>query len=129
MMRCYKLYDSLCSSPLYQCRLCERLCLSCCLVLLYALICPFPPSLAPVSLPPSKNRLSSSMNPVYSPVQPGAPYGNPKNMAYTGETRIHYLAPIHQSTPSNQTDVIGLANGRQKETGLSGLRCAMLDPY
>lgn len=25
------------------------------------------------------------MNPVYSPVQPGAPYGNPKNMAYTGE--------------------------------------------
>ncbi|XP_021239794.1 protein FAM168A isoform X2 [Numida meleagris] len=24
------------------------------------------------------------MNPVYSPVQPGAPYGNPKNMAYTG---------------------------------------------
>ncbi|XP_031651354.1 protein FAM168A isoform X4 [Oncorhynchus kisutch] len=33
----------------------------------------------------SKNRLSS-MNPVYSPVQPGAPYGNPKNMAYTGYT-------------------------------------------
>nr|XP_005308578.1 protein FAM168A isoform X2 [Chrysemys picta bellii] len=27
---------------------------------------------------------SSTMNPVYSPVQPGAPYGNPKNMAYTG---------------------------------------------
>ncbi|XP_075775678.1 protein FAM168A isoform X4 [Pelodiscus sinensis] len=27
---------------------------------------------------------SSAMNPVYSPVQPGAPYGNPKNMAYTG---------------------------------------------
>ncbi|XP_044306071.1 protein FAM168A isoform X1 [Varanus komodoensis] len=25
------------------------------------------------------------MNPVYSPVQPGAPYGNPKNMAYTEE--------------------------------------------
>ncbi|XP_042190616.1 protein FAM168A isoform X1 [Callorhinchus milii] len=24
------------------------------------------------------------MNPVYSPVQPGAPYGNSKNMAYTG---------------------------------------------
>ncbi|XP_043928144.1 protein FAM168A isoform X1 [Protopterus annectens] len=24
------------------------------------------------------------MNPVYSPVQPGAPYGNAKNMAYTG---------------------------------------------
>ncbi|XP_010861956.2 protein FAM168A isoform X1 [Esox lucius] len=31
----------------------------------------------------SKARLSSTMNPVYSPVQPGAPYGNPKNMAYT----------------------------------------------
>ncbi|KAM6447677.1 protein FAM168A isoform 3-T3 [Liasis olivaceus] len=27
---------------------------------------------------------SSTMNPVYSPVQPGAPYGNPKNVAYTG---------------------------------------------
>ncbi|XP_060538265.1 protein FAM168A isoform X1 [Pantherophis guttatus] len=25
-----------------------------------------------------------TMNPVYSPVQPGAPYGNPKNVAYTG---------------------------------------------
>ncbi|KPP60322.1 hypothetical protein Z043_121693 [Scleropages formosus] len=34
----------------------------------------------------SKGRLSSSMNPVYSHVQPAAPYGNPaKNMAYTGE--------------------------------------------
>ncbi|MFT7803119.1 protein FAM168A-like isoform X1 [Arapaima gigas] len=35
--------------------------------------------------PKSKSRLSSTMNPVYSPVQPvTAPYGNPKNMAYTG---------------------------------------------
>uniref|UniRef100_A0A8C4RK51 Family with sequence similarity 168 member A n=1 Tax=Erpetoichthys calabaricus TaxID=27687 RepID=A0A8C4RK51_ERPCA len=32
----------------------------------------------------SRNTLSSIMNPVYSPVQPGTPYGNPKNMAYTG---------------------------------------------
>ncbi|KAL7878309.1 hypothetical protein AOLI_G00092830 [Acnodon oligacanthus] len=32
----------------------------------------------------SKSRLSSTMNPVYSPVQPGTPYGNPKNMTYTG---------------------------------------------
>ncbi|XP_031153111.1 protein FAM168A isoform X2 [Sander lucioperca] len=32
----------------------------------------------------SKNRLASAMNPVYSPVQPGTPYGNPKNMAFTG---------------------------------------------
>ncbi|KAK3549342.1 hypothetical protein QTP70_034568 [Hemibagrus guttatus] len=31
----------------------------------------------------SKSRVSS-MNPVYSPVQPGTPYGNPKTMAYTG---------------------------------------------
>ncbi|KAM6945959.1 protein FAM168A isoform 2-T2 [Aplochiton taeniatus] len=31
----------------------------------------------------SKNRLAG-MNPVYSPVQPGTPYGNPKNMAYAG---------------------------------------------
>ncbi|KAI1242453.1 tongue cancer chemotherapy resistance-associated protein 1, partial [Lamprotornis superbus] len=36
--------------------------------------------------PPSSSlsSRSSTMNPVYSPVQPGAPYGNPKNMAYTG---------------------------------------------
>ncbi|XP_058041069.1 protein FAM168A [Ahaetulla prasina] len=27
-----------------------------------------------------------TMNPVYSPVQPGAPYGNPKNVTYTGKT-------------------------------------------
>ncbi|XP_064835045.1 protein FAM168A-like isoform X3 [Oncorhynchus masou masou] len=32
----------------------------------------------------SKGRLSSNMNPVYSPVQPGTPYGNPKNIAYAG---------------------------------------------
>ncbi|XP_072467008.1 protein FAM168A isoform X3 [Notamacropus eugenii] len=30
-----------------------------------------------------KGLQSSTMNPVYSPVQPGAPYGNPKTMAYT----------------------------------------------
>lgn len=36
----------------------------------------------------SKNRLSSAMNPVYSPVQPGAPYGNPKNMAFPGTHKI-----------------------------------------
>ncbi|KAG9263077.1 protein FAM168A isoform X1 [Astyanax mexicanus] len=32
----------------------------------------------------SKGRVSSSMNPVYSPVQPGTAYANPKNMAYPG---------------------------------------------
>ncbi|XP_064414076.1 protein FAM168A isoform X2 [Latimeria chalumnae] len=35
------------------------------------------------------------MNPVYSPVQPGAPYGNPKNMAYTG-----YPAGYPTATPT-----------------------------
>ncbi|XP_077197331.1 protein FAM168A isoform X1 [Paroedura picta] len=43
------------------------------------------------------------MNPVYSPVQPGAPYGNPKNMAYTGvseltsragPSRVPYNSPV-----------------------------------
>ncbi|XP_043548123.1 protein FAM168A isoform X5 [Chiloscyllium plagiosum] len=29
------------------------------------------------------------MNPVYSPVQPGTPYGNPKNMAYTDNGFLH----------------------------------------
>lgn len=36
------------------------------------------------------------MNPVYSPVQPGAPYGNPKNMAYTGRSGAQrLLVDIH----------------------------------
>ena len=44
----------------------------------------------------SKNRLASAMNPVYSPVQPGTPYGNPKNMAFAGKTnqRIHIFHPL-----------------------------------
>ncbi|XP_031651352.1 protein FAM168A isoform X2 [Oncorhynchus kisutch] len=46
----------------------------------------------------SKNRLSS-MNPVYSPVQPGAPYGNPKNMAYTGYPG-GYPTAAHTYTPN-----------------------------
>uniref|UniRef100_A0A3Q0R380 Family with sequence similarity 168 member A n=1 Tax=Amphilophus citrinellus TaxID=61819 RepID=A0A3Q0R380_AMPCI len=41
----------------------------------------------------SKNRLSSAMNPVYSPVQPGTPYGNPKNMAFTGKMCRHTRYP------------------------------------
>lgn len=47
-----------------------------------------PPALSAtlsISLFLSKNRLASAMNPVYSPVQPGTPYGNPKNMAFTGK--------------------------------------------
>uniref|UniRef100_A0A671L2B2 Protein FAM168A-like n=1 Tax=Sinocyclocheilus anshuiensis TaxID=1608454 RepID=A0A671L2B2_9TELE len=43
------------------------------------------------------------MNPVYSPVQPGTPYGNPKNMAYTGyaggypTTAPTYTANLYQT--------------------------------
>ncbi|KAM6447678.1 protein FAM168A isoform 4-T4 [Liasis olivaceus] len=41
---------------------------------------------------------SSTMNPVYSPVQPGAPYGNPKNVAYTGyPAGTPYKVPPTQS--------------------------------
>uniref|UniRef100_A0A674H6F1 Family with sequence similarity 168 member A n=1 Tax=Taeniopygia guttata TaxID=59729 RepID=A0A674H6F1_TAEGU len=50
--------------------------------------------------PPEKpqSSWSSTMNPVYSPVQPGAPYGNPKNMAYTGYTAgTPYKVPPTQS--------------------------------
>ncbi|KAL7846483.1 hypothetical protein SRHO_G00214630 [Serrasalmus rhombeus] len=32
----------------------------------------------------SKGRATTGMNPVYSPVQPGAAYANPKNVAYPG---------------------------------------------
>lgn len=46
----------------------------------------------------SKNRLSSAMNPVYSPVQPGTPYGNPKNMAFTGKTNTHMHVIILYTT-------------------------------
>ncbi|KAL1774103.1 FAM168A isoform X3 [Sigmodon hispidus] len=44
------------------------------------------------------------MNPVYSPVQPGAPYGNPKNMAYTGyPTAYPAAAPAYNPSlyPTN----------------------------
>ncbi|GAB1292395.1 Protein FAM168A [Apodemus speciosus] len=47
---------------------------------------------------------SSTMNPVYSPVQPGAPYGNPKNMAYTGyPTAYPAAAPAYSPSlyPTN----------------------------
>ncbi|XP_055405006.1 protein FAM168A isoform X3 [Bubalus kerabau] len=46
----------------------------------------------------------STMNPVYSPVQPGAPYGNPKNMAYTGyPTAYPAAAPAYNPSlyPTN----------------------------
>ncbi|XP_026237607.2 protein FAM168A-like isoform X3 [Urocitellus parryii] len=46
------------------------------------------------------------MNPVYSPVQPGAPYGNPKNMAYTGyPTAYPAAAPAYNPSlyPTNSS--------------------------
>ncbi|KAF5915344.1 hypothetical protein HPG69_012096 [Diceros bicornis minor] len=51
-----------------------------------------------------KDPQSSTMNPVYSPVQPGAPYGNPKNMAYTGyPTAYPAAAPAYNPSlyPTN----------------------------
>ncbi|XP_042543497.1 protein FAM168A isoform X4 [Dipodomys spectabilis] len=39
------------------------------------------------------------MNPVYSPVQPGAPYGNPKNMAYTG-SHVYAWASLNHNPPT-----------------------------
>ncbi|XP_030648184.1 protein FAM168A-like isoform X2 [Chanos chanos] len=51
----------------------------------------------------SKVRLTSAMNPVFSSVQPGTPYGNPKNMTYTGypgafsTTAPVYTPNIYQS--------------------------------
>ncbi|EPQ08336.1 Ras-related protein Rab-6A [Myotis brandtii] len=42
---------------------------------------------------------SSTMNPVYSPVQPGAPYGNPKNMAYTDAAIAIGIVSMIKVTP------------------------------
>lgn len=44
------------------------------------------------------------MNPVYSPVQPGTPYGNPKNMAFAGKThtQTHFMSLVcHLSATVN----------------------------
>lgn len=43
------------------------------------------------------------MNPVYSPVQPGAPYGNPKTMAYTGKVAyaVARINNVRESGPSH----------------------------
>ncbi|XP_071378254.1 protein FAM168A-like isoform X1 [Centroberyx affinis] len=48
----------------------------------------------------SKGRVSSIMNPVYSPVQPAAPYGNPKNITYTGYPTGYPTAAAPTYTPS-----------------------------
>ncbi|XP_015670973.1 protein FAM168A [Protobothrops mucrosquamatus] len=58
------------------------------------------------------------MNPVYSPVQPGAPYGNPKSVAYTGYPAGYptaaptYNPNIYTTTapgyaPANETGTMG----------------------
>uniref|UniRef100_A0A803T980 Family with sequence similarity 168 member A n=1 Tax=Anolis carolinensis TaxID=28377 RepID=A0A803T980_ANOCA len=51
------------------------------------------------------------MNPVYSPVQPGAPYGNPKNMAYTGYPAGYPTAAPTYNPNMYQTTSPGYAPG------------------
>lgn len=71
----------------------------------------------------SKNRLSSAMNPVYSPVQPGTPYGNPKNMAFAGtdapstqmRKSIHFLFPV------KHLQMIGVIILRMKSSNRGGV--------
>ncbi|XP_048644052.1 protein FAM168A isoform X4 [Marmota marmota marmota] len=46
------------------------------------------------------------MNPVYSPVQPGAPYGNPKNMAYTDTRRWPSASQEDLSLEPNHADIL-----------------------
>uniref|UniRef100_A0A667ZCV4 Family with sequence similarity 168 member A n=1 Tax=Myripristis murdjan TaxID=586833 RepID=A0A667ZCV4_9TELE len=41
-----------------------------------------------------KLRVSSIMNPVYGPVQPATPYGNHKNLTYTGEPHNNHIHVI-----------------------------------
>ncbi|XP_048836623.1 protein FAM168A isoform X2 [Brienomyrus brachyistius] len=65
----------------------------------------------------SKSRLSSAMNPVYSPVQPGTPYGNPKNVAYTGypggypTTAPTYTPNLYQTGSPGYPPVLLLKQG------------------
>ncbi|XP_035009791.1 protein FAM168A isoform X2 [Hippoglossus stenolepis] len=59
----------------------------------------------------SKNRLASAMNPVYSPVQPGTPYGNPKNMAFTGYPGGYPAAAPHYTPNLYQTGSPGYPPG------------------
>ncbi|CAL8398845.1 unnamed protein product [Boreogadus saida] len=47
--------------------------------------------------PKSKGRVPSIMNPVYSPLQPGNPYGNPKNITYAGYPTGYSAAAVPQA--------------------------------
>ncbi|KAJ3589675.1 hypothetical protein NHX12_010518, partial [Muraenolepis orangiensis] len=47
--------------------------------------------------PKSKGRVPSIMNPVYSSLQPGNPYGNPKNITYAGYPTGYSAAAMPQA--------------------------------
>ncbi|XP_026578185.1 protein FAM168A-like [Pseudonaja textilis] len=53
------------------------------------------------------------MNPVYSAVQPGAPYGNPKNVAYAG-----YPAGYPTAAPTYNLPVAGTLLTTPQHTAL-----------
>ncbi|XP_062309929.1 protein FAM168A-like isoform X2 [Osmerus eperlanus] len=74
----------------------------------------------------SKGRLSSSMNPVYSPVQPGAPYGTPKNLAYAGYPAGYptaaptYTPNLYQTGSPGYPQVLLLKQGWPQATAAPG---------
>ncbi|KAL0994641.1 hypothetical protein UPYG_G00125250 [Umbra pygmaea] len=73
----------------------------------------------------SKARLSSKMNPVYSPVQPGTPYGNPKNIAYAGYPTGYPQAPtyspnLYQTGSPGYPPVLLVKQGWPQASGAAG---------
>uniref|UniRef100_A0A8C6XEG2 Family with sequence similarity 168 member A n=1 Tax=Naja naja TaxID=35670 RepID=A0A8C6XEG2_NAJNA len=60
------------------------------------------------------------MNPVYSAVQPGAPYGNPKNVAYTGYPAGYPTAAPTYNPNIYSTTGPGYAPDAQCWTGMMG---------
>ncbi|XP_042190618.1 protein FAM168A isoform X3 [Callorhinchus milii] len=66
------------------------------------------------------------MNPVYSPVQPGAPYGNSKNMAYTGypagypTTAPAYSANMYASSSPGYPPALFMMRQSWPQTSTSG---------
>ncbi|XP_059819934.1 protein FAM168A isoform X2 [Mobula hypostoma] len=66
------------------------------------------------------------MNPVYSPVQPGTPYGNPKNMAYTGypagypTTAPAYTANMYASGSPGYPPALFMMRQSWPQTSTSG---------
>ncbi|XP_013992572.2 protein FAM168A isoform X3 [Salmo salar] len=72
-----------------------------------------------------KGRLSSNMNPVYSPVQPGTPYGNPKNIAYAGYPAGYPQAPtytpnLYQTGSPGYPQVLLVKQGWPQASGAAG---------